>query len=249
MLARYYSPAGTFRFASVDPASESINPGNPQTWNRYTYVLNNPLVLIDPSGEDLVVSGSQSAQDKFKDTVDSGLFGKETKIDANGKVTLESNGVVGPPTPEQAALENTLNEAISNPGTTSITLSEGSGNTVVGEYKTGDIDMTDVKALGSGPGVTAAGALGHEIKEQFERQINGQPRGSETSGAHGAGIGAENSINGSVRGPQSQSLTGNKDGTVTGTITIPYTQGGKTTQSTLHVQSNNVVNVTRTKPK
>jgi RHS repeat-associated protein len=47
--ARYYGN-GLGRFTSVDPALESIKPTIPQTWNRYTYVLNNPLVLVDPDG-------------------------------------------------------------------------------------------------------------------------------------------------------------------------------------------------------
>lgn len=61
-----------------------------------------------------------------------------------------------------------------------------------------------------------------------------------------AGIAAENGANGSVRGPQ-QPFSGkkNSDGTVTGTITIPYTKGGTTSQSTLNIDRNNVVNVTR----
>ena len=49
MLARYYE-AGTARFLSTDPAPESSSPRSPQTWNRYTYALNNPLKFIDPSG-------------------------------------------------------------------------------------------------------------------------------------------------------------------------------------------------------
>jgi len=35
---------------AVDPAAESIDLLDPQSWNRYTYVKNNPLVLIDPRG-------------------------------------------------------------------------------------------------------------------------------------------------------------------------------------------------------
>jgi RHS repeat-associated protein len=47
MHARYYS--GSFgRFVSPDP--ELGNLSNPQSWNRYTYVLNNPVGLIDPDG-------------------------------------------------------------------------------------------------------------------------------------------------------------------------------------------------------
>jgi RHS repeat-associated protein len=38
------------RFMSPDPDSESANPTNPQSWNRYTYVQNDPLVYVDPDG-------------------------------------------------------------------------------------------------------------------------------------------------------------------------------------------------------
>jgi len=38
------------RFTSPDPLSASAKPGIPQSWNRYVYVLNNPLVLTDPTG-------------------------------------------------------------------------------------------------------------------------------------------------------------------------------------------------------
>ena len=40
------------RFSSPDPLMASGKRGNPQTWNRYVYVLNNPLNIIDPLGLD-----------------------------------------------------------------------------------------------------------------------------------------------------------------------------------------------------
>lgn len=45
--ARYYDPA-LGRFISADPIVP--NPANPQALNRYSYVLNNPLRYIDPTG-------------------------------------------------------------------------------------------------------------------------------------------------------------------------------------------------------
>ena len=45
--ARYYDPA-LGRFISADPIVPQ--PGNPQAWNRYSYVLNNPLRYVDPTG-------------------------------------------------------------------------------------------------------------------------------------------------------------------------------------------------------
>ena len=50
MHARYYSP-GMGRFLSVDPAldaSRSIR--QPQSWNRYSYGINNPVNRTDPDG-------------------------------------------------------------------------------------------------------------------------------------------------------------------------------------------------------
>ena len=46
---RQYSPAQG-RWMRPDPYSGSYDPGNPQSFNRYSYVLNNPLAGIDPSG-------------------------------------------------------------------------------------------------------------------------------------------------------------------------------------------------------
>jgi RHS repeat-associated protein len=48
--ARYLT-SSLGRFMSPDPSRESMRLDNPQTWNRYSYVLNNPLELVDPSGE------------------------------------------------------------------------------------------------------------------------------------------------------------------------------------------------------
>jgi RHS repeat-associated protein len=50
MLARYYSP-NLGRFLSVDPTWSSAHRGKPQTWNRYSYVMNNAVNLTDPDGK------------------------------------------------------------------------------------------------------------------------------------------------------------------------------------------------------
>jgi len=47
--ARYYSSMQG-RFTSPDPLLASGNPALPQSWNRYSYCVNNPLINVDPSG-------------------------------------------------------------------------------------------------------------------------------------------------------------------------------------------------------
>jgi RHS repeat-associated protein len=45
-----YMASSMGRFMSPDPLLNSGRPDNPQTWNRYTYALNNPLTITDPTG-------------------------------------------------------------------------------------------------------------------------------------------------------------------------------------------------------
>jgi len=46
--ARYYDPA-MGRFISADPVDGDLT--NPQSFNKYSYVLNNPLKYVDPTGK------------------------------------------------------------------------------------------------------------------------------------------------------------------------------------------------------
>ena len=61
MLARYYS-SGLGRFLSVDPASTSIVVSDPQSWNRYAYVQNNPLAYRDATGMDKQLAHDQNME-------------------------------------------------------------------------------------------------------------------------------------------------------------------------------------------
>jgi RHS repeat-associated protein len=51
MFREYRTAHG--RWTKPDPAGMSVvDPTNPQTWNRYAYVLNNPTAMVDLLGED-----------------------------------------------------------------------------------------------------------------------------------------------------------------------------------------------------
>jgi RHS repeat-associated protein len=53
--ARYMS-AAEGRFLSADPPLIDQDPSDPQSWNLYTYARNNPLIFIDPTGQDCIYS-------------------------------------------------------------------------------------------------------------------------------------------------------------------------------------------------
>jgi RHS repeat-associated protein len=56
--ARYYESANG-RFTSVDPVIDiETSLANPQRWNAYTYVLNNPIRYEDPDGRSATAAGA-----------------------------------------------------------------------------------------------------------------------------------------------------------------------------------------------
>jgi RHS repeat-associated protein len=57
--ARYYDP-NIGRFMSPDSIVQS--PNNPQTLNRYSYCINNPLKYVDPSGQVVEINGYDASQ-------------------------------------------------------------------------------------------------------------------------------------------------------------------------------------------
>ncbi len=77
------------RFQSVDPGNAGADPINPQTWNAYSYVGNNPLSYTDPSGQSWfgVLAG-----------VLAGIFGgPEAGVAVYGAFTSFENLVQGKP--------------------------------------------------------------------------------------------------------------------------------------------------------
>ncbi|NJN36922.1 MAG: peptidoglycan DD-metalloendopeptidase family protein [Nitrospiraceae bacterium] len=83
MHARYCSP-DLGRFSSVDPA-KSAKPGLPQSWNRYSYVRNNPLSNTDPDGarQNPVTGGTG-----IEEAPENGTFGRIRSNADNREVGL-----------------------------------------------------------------------------------------------------------------------------------------------------------------
>jgi RHS repeat-associated protein len=130
---RNYSTAQG-RWMHPDPAGlAAVDPTNPQTWNRYTYVLNNPEILIDPLGlfcvwddgsfdsNDDPDTGSQEACQGDGDG-DNGAGGTWFNgdpsgwVDSNDNQIFGSNDWSGDPNSEAAALAQGINPNVGDFG-------------------------------------------------------------------------------------------------------------------------------------
>jgi RHS repeat-associated protein len=98
---RYYA-SDYGRFTTPDPSRGSVVPGNPQTWNRYAYALNNPLRYVDPLGlwgiEVYEIWEIYTYEENGTKVVIRRLIGyviivKKTKPKDNGERLLEQLGV------------------------------------------------------------------------------------------------------------------------------------------------------------
>jgi RHS repeat-associated protein len=84
-LARRQSPSQG-RWISPDPAGRSaVIFANPQSWNRYSYVMNNPLALTDPAGLSV-------RHHHHPHTMDDGDDGDDDTCDMPGEDTCGDDG-------------------------------------------------------------------------------------------------------------------------------------------------------------
>jgi RHS repeat-associated protein len=113
-LYREYS-AGEGRWISPDPAGMgAVDPSNPQTWNRYAYVLNSPLALVDPLGL-WPKLGCVPSSDGFmcnttpdQDGLGLGTLGNVFDL-MNIPVTIET-GIYTPPQPISTPIDSIYNQ-------------------------------------------------------------------------------------------------------------------------------------------
>jgi RHS repeat-associated protein len=233
--ARYYDPT-IGRFISVDPSANQY-----PSWGPYVYAADNPLKYIDPDGRVLVLTGAETDVTQTVQVANEGMgpAGKAS-VDGNGTVTVTANSdIVGPASPEQQAMFNTMSAAADpNTATTTIGVTNGSNSVMVGSYALQQIDIADIQKFGDGPNATATGALGHEVAEQMAKQVSGV---SNYANHHQAGIAAENAINGSVRGARRPTGGLNRRGT--GRLDIPFTRGSVTNIVTINVLNMNITSV------
>jgi len=87
LFRKYSSTQG--RWISPDPAGlGAVDPANPQSWNRYAYVLNNPLRYIDPLGRDCAYLSDDGTYAEFLDqSSDEGECGEHGGYWVDGGMT------------------------------------------------------------------------------------------------------------------------------------------------------------------
>lgn len=106
MHARYFS-SNLGRFLSVDPVGGEV--GSSQSWNRYSYVRNNPIKLVDPDGRKEDDDKQQPTLADLEDSIRAvlqGFFGNQVMLIANPDprkrgpyMRVSSSGKVSDPIP------------------------------------------------------------------------------------------------------------------------------------------------------
>jgi RHS repeat-associated protein len=94
--ARYFTSTQG-RLTSPDEFWKDSQVGDPQSWNKYTYVRNNPLKYIDPEGEKATV------------TIETDEEHKKAKITVNATIALWTNKEISQKDLQKAAQEYKTN--------------------------------------------------------------------------------------------------------------------------------------------
>jgi len=169
--AREYNPKQG-RWISPDPAGlGAVDITNPQSWNRYAYVLNNPLSLTDPSG---MCPGDESG-DASSDCSDlgttSGTLADGTSTPTTSTITTCYIGCVDSSPGTDAGSFGSL-DSLTPAGSTL-----GNGDVAAGALAQG---------IFNGPGM---GSFWNATNSFVNQSIAGMAVGGVTGGAIGYGLG------------------------------------------------------------
>ena len=156
------------RFTSPDPLLSSGRIENPQTWNRYIYVLNNPLALTDPTGlwEWGEEAGGSATNKELETASKDKTLSKDARKKASKALKFRNNFKAALDLISAAAASNKLTqkqkEAISR--AVNSYGKEGDGNNVIVSFA----------SQGSGIGANTDGTLGDLVFVSFRFEKKGK---------------------------------------------------------------------------
>ncbi|MCG8460671.1 MAG: RHS repeat-associated core domain-containing protein, partial [Holophagales bacterium] len=158
MHARYCSPV-LGRFLSVDPVVQAARSAVlPQLWNRYTYSLNNPLNVLDPTGRVIKFTNSNADDVQKLLTQLSGKTGltlevRDGLLVITGKVTDAEGRQAGSDRARDA-----LSDAVNSDRTLWVRDLRGSNGTFLGNIIGRSIislDFEDIEGINTGDNAAA----------------------------------------------------------------------------------------------
>jgi RHS repeat-associated protein len=174
MRGRIYDPDQR-RFLTPDPLVPRPTFG--QSYNRYTYVLNNPLAYTDPSGYQAQDDVDKPTMVREEDGTPVIKFPPDNLV-ANPPVKKEKAKPKGPAGPEQKKVPSPSDGTIRDDSTSHSTPTEGQSRGK--EYTSEAIRMHDVRALAHG----GCRYCGYEYVTENEVGSTSQGVTPETAMAH-----------------------------------------------------------------
>ena len=209
--ARYYSSTQG-RFTGIDPGP--FTPADPQNFNRYSYVQNNPLKFIDPSGRNIELTGdgAQGFIDylekktgltlkyKTKNGVTT-VTGAKTNKDFKGDVNKEFAKLVKDVAGANGTAKFNVSSNMTNEKGEVVFMddNESAWNSQKVEngatsLRPGNVNMTSIGSLDSQNPEFGMALVGHFLIEGLEMRTGNNYIDSGGPGAHSIGLEAERKI-------------------------------------------------------
>jgi len=170
--ARGYYPA-IGRFTSVDPLAEKYYSISP-----YAYCAGNPVNAIDLKGDSVTFTAESNDQIKTtQNLINNGIGLSVANIDNKGILSVGdlSEDQLSNLTDEQKNFYLEMKGVASAKDMVSIGIVDNSEKVFVGSYETGQIDIADINAFGTGEVANKFSTFGHEIAEQKYKQTTDAP--------------------------------------------------------------------------
>ncbi|MFN8247680.1 MAG: RHS repeat-associated core domain-containing protein [Ferruginibacter sp.] len=217
------------RWWQIDPKSEKY-----YCLATYNTMANNPLLIFDPLGDDLILNGSKKNVQRAIDDMNSILEGYYVlSIDSKGKVVITGTEKKDEISGEAKGFFKVLSNIVENKnGTVEITIVNKDSKVDLDSWANGKIDIADVEKTKGGKYMNIASMLAHSLAEQESKQITNANNSDKSVAAylrdHAKGIEAEAIVTGYERSPSElDGLRNNIFGNTTGVFTFYYVEPAK----------------------